>query len=300
MDTNPFTGSSHNTEPNELLWRHVAMPVKIKPHRSDTPRPSKITDIKEIVAETADFMRLHLAVRPFQIFSYALMLFETNCCITQWDHGGLLISKEYDLLTTHGLETFIRIIVRITCFMNYVEMGQDPTVKTLDLDYPSVKTYPKFQVSVPGGDGKTLCQTDGPPIFTSASILGRATSVWRVVLHQPGVSEPTKFIMKTAWRIDERRSESEIYSIVQSSDSTLKGVAIFLQGGDVEFGKEMDNAVKLSRLRIHMGSSSRPKQDQVMHRLLLKSYGKGISDFDSPAEFIGAMHDAIRGRCYFE
>ena len=88
--------------------------------------------------------------------------------------------------------------------------------------------------------------------------------------------------------------------MVQSSESTLQGVARFLQGGDVEFGKKMDNTIKVSGLRVDMGSSGRPNQDQVMHRLLLQSYGKGISDFDSPAEFIGAVHDAIRGRCYFE
>ena len=271
------------------------MPVKVK---ADGPYAEKSTTIKTIVAETADFIRLHLAIRPFQIFSYALMLYGTKYCITLWDHGGLLISSEFDLKTTSGLETFIRIIARVFRFMTYVEMGQDPTVAPVDTKYPCTEDYPEFTISVPGGNGKTLCRTNGPPIFTSTSIIGRATSVWKVVLHQPGLSKPIRCIMKTAWRRNERRSESDIYNMVQSSDSTLKGVAIFFQGGDVEFGKKIDKAVKVSGLRIDMGLSSSPKQDHVMHRLLLKSYGKGVANFDSPAEFIGAMHDAIRGWCY--
>ena len=276
------------------------MPVEVKPRVSEGPYAEKSTTIRTIVAETADFIRLHLAVRPFQIFSYALMLYGTKYCITLWDHGGLLISSEFDLETTSGLETFIRIIVRVSRFMTYVEMGQDPTVTPVDTKYPFTEEYPEFTVSVPGGDGRTLCRTNGPPIFTSTSVIGRATSVWKVVLHQPGVFEPIRCIMKTAWRRNERRSESEIYGMVQSPDSTLKGVAVFLQGGDVGFGKKIDNVMKVSGLRIGMGSSSVPKQDHVMHRLLLKSYGKSISDFDSPGEFIGAMHDAIRGWCYSE
>lgn len=290
--------ADNKTKPKGVLWRHVAMPVEVKLHEADGPYTRQPTTIKKIVAETADFVRLHLAVRPFQISSYALMLFGTKFCITYWDHGGLLVSKAYDLLT--DLEKFIRIIVRVTRFMTYVDMGQDPTVTPLDSDYPWTQDYPRFDVSVPGGDGKTKCQTHGPPIFTSTSILGRATSVWKVTLQQPGVSEPTQCIMKTAWRRDGRRPESDIYEMVQSSGSTLRGVARYMQGGDARHGKKMDKIVTVAGLRIEMGLSSKPKRDHFMHRLLLESYGKGIADFDSPAEFIGAMHDAIQGSCCSE
>lgn len=37
------------------------------------------------------------------------------------------------------------------------------------------------------------------------------------------------------------------------------------------------------------------KPDQILHRLLLASYGQGIAKFDSPTEFMNAMHDAIQG-----
>lgn len=282
-----------------ILWRHISLPVEIKLRRSDgpySPDGSEANTVKLIVAETADFIRLHLAVRPFQIFSFALMIFGTHFCITYWDHGGALISPEYDVSSKNGLEMFIRVITRLTNDMNYIELGQDPTVRLVPERSIWDSAYPVFIVSVPGGTKQTEWVTVGEPIFTSTSLLGRATSVWRVKRSQSATSDTVYCILKSAWRHELRTSESDRYQEVGTPPPG--GVARFLQGGDVKLGKgkDKDKSMSINFLRHGINSAAlKAKSDRILHRLLLASFGQGIAKFESPTEFINAMHDAIQG-----
>ena len=57
-----------------LLWRKVLACVEVKCSSSEGPYRTLSGRVKSIVAQAGDYMRLHLAHRPFQLFSLCVLV----------------------------------------------------------------------------------------------------------------------------------------------------------------------------------------------------------------------------------
>ena len=162
----------------------------MKPAYQEGPKSKDHKVVKPVVCQAADYARLNLSARPFQLFSVGFLIFGSEFCVAIFDRAGVLFSPIHDMWEDTGI--FVRVIRSLTCHLSSVELGQDPTVTTLPdqqheiwrnqtkhLGREAPKDFPTFSISM-GGFGSPSWYTIGLPIWTSVSLLGRGTSVWLV------------------------------------------------------------------------------------------------------------------------
>ncbi|KDQ27279.1 hypothetical protein PLEOSDRAFT_1096764 [Pleurotus ostreatus PC15] len=248
-------------------WRDLAAFGEVKPKAVQGMAPGQAIKASDALIRSGDYARLHLAGSPFRLFSIALMITGGNFQVGIFDRAGVVVSSVADMWT--DTKTFIRVIRRLSCNLSQTEMGCDPSVFELpphaelypfirekakslgvppdSLDYPSFLVQCRKRIStLDSMDTRSRPDRDrddwethewltiGPPVWVSLSLLGRGTSIWRIIPYNQDVfdSSADVYILKNTWRNSHRFSESEIYETV---DGGPDGVANFYYGGDVVF-----------------------------------------------------------------
>ena len=220
-------------------WRDRDAFGEVKPSNKQGPKPALPGSIPPIVTQCADYARLFMSARPFMLFCIGILIFGTQFCVGIFDRDGITFSPIHDMFK--DTEILVRVVRSLACQLSIDELGLDPTVEVLadketeELTKQRAKDmYPSALVSCGGREWCTI----GCPIWSSLSLLGRGTNVWRVREcvrdnnHRRSLAQDVK-IMKTAWRSSARTSESDIYMSIP--DPYPKGVAAFECGGDVKF-----------------------------------------------------------------
>lgn len=284
------------------FWRHRSAFAQINPSPAQGPMPSDLErSVKPIVTQAADYARLHISARPFQLFSVALLIFGSQFCVAIFDRDGVQFSPVYDMWA--DLPTFIRVVRRLACDMSPVELGQDPTVhmlsdieaaswrkraESLGLQTPNDGHFPTYAITM--GQGSRCWYTLGPPIWSSLSLLGRGTVVWRVC----DSSDPGRvMVLKNAWRNSTRRAESAIYASIKGKHP---GVADYELGADVVFPGGGERVISANSLR---GDDKDSAATAVLHRLLVSTLGRPLWEFRSELELLKGLRAALKGCTLF-
>jgi Fungal protein kinase len=283
-----------------VLWRQTGGFCEVKPTLQQGPKSKDPKVVKPVVCQAADYARLHLSARPFQLFSVGLLIFGSEFCVAIFDRTGVLFSPIHDMW--EDTEIFIRVIRSLTCHLSSVELGQDPTVTTLpyqqheiwrnqtkDLGRQAPKDFPTFVITM-GGPGSPSWYTIGLPIWTSVSLLGRGTSVWLVRENGAG----PVLVLKNTWRSASRVSESMIYGSIHGDHPAL---AKLHQGHDVLFPGEQQRYITARNLRSPAVGGKIDGGDIFLHRLLLKSRGRPLWEYRSEKELLQGIRAALSGTC---
>ncbi|KAF8908626.1 hypothetical protein CPB84DRAFT_1767103 [Gymnopilus junonius] len=283
-----------------VRWHHQAAFCEIMASEQHSPN---IGEVKPIVAQAANYARLHLSAHPFQLFSVGLLIFGLKFCVAIFDRGGVCFSPICSIFS--DVETFIRVIHAMEFHLSPVELGRDPTVTALSgqkqqewLDYVEENlnyaidrkdSYPTFRVKGIPGFSNCKLFTIGKPIWSSLSLLGRGTSIWMVADKNTG----EMFVLKNAWRQDNRNSESQIYEAITGKHPTL---AVFECSGDVMFRHSGSSRnVSVQNLR-QEGGSKNPNDtvnDIIFHHLLIRTIGRSILQWTTYKELLLGIRDAI-------
>ncbi|KAF8579377.1 hypothetical protein K439DRAFT_1416273 [Ramaria rubella] len=285
--------SSSNGEKFQHLWRHRSAFAEIKPNASLGPVPASAGVVKDIVAQSADYARLHMSAKPFQLFTYGLLIFGSKFCVAIYDRDGVLFSPTHDMW--HDTPIFIRVIRRFTCDLSDVQLGQDPTVRKFpetealtfqneakDLKIPN-HTFPIYSINM--GRGNFSWCTLGPPLWSSLSLLGRGTIIWRVC--EPS-NRKKVMVLKNAWRRSERLAESTIYSSIKGSHP---GLVDFHFGDDVVFPTDTDRLITVSHLRDK--GTNNEGNTPILHRLVFNTLGRPLWDYKTEIELLKGLRAAL-------
>ncbi|GJJ15502.1 hypothetical protein Clacol_009780 [Clathrus columnatus] len=292
----------------EVLWRHRAAFIELKATSAQGPKPVKQGNtVKAIVSQAADYARLHLTCRPFQLFSIGLLIFGKQFCVAIFDKDGVQFSPIHDLWD--NLDVLIRIIRRMTHEMSPVDFGQDPNVNILPNNHPNSVTCRNIATALAKGNTDLINEitnyptysinfcnikyyTIGLPVWTSLSLLGRGTSIWRVSA-SPTESFATGIflILKTAWRQSKRPSESAIMQRIKGSHD---GLVQYSQGSDVFFPSfSLIAPPKITTANLRNQNRHVEGDTTILHRLIFKTVGRPIWEFDSYLEFFLAIKAAL-------
>ncbi|KAH9943551.1 hypothetical protein B0H21DRAFT_491393 [Amylocystis lapponica] len=195
---------------------------------------------------------------------------------------------------------FIRVIRRLTRDMTPVELGQDPTVRMLsDAEAGEVRRraeaigthltgavdYPTYAVTM--GKRVRCWYTLGAPIWTSLSLLGRGTEVWRVC----DSADPNRLlVLKSAWRSSDRPAEAMLYEGISGKHP---GVADYDVGADIVFPGAVERVISVKNLRD--SSCDDAKDTPILHRLLTRTYGRSMWEYDSELELLKGFRAALEG-----
>ncbi|KAH9942890.1 hypothetical protein B0H21DRAFT_810613 [Amylocystis lapponica] len=262
------------------------------------PVPSNDSTVKPIVAQAADCARIHLSARPFQLFSIGLLIFGSQFCVGIFDRDGVTFSPTLDMWA--DVRMFIRVVRRLMCDMSPIELGQDPTVRVLSCaEAGEVRRraeatgarltravdYPTFAVTM--GKGVRCWYTLGAPIWTSLSLLGRGTEVWRVC---DSADTNRLLVLKSAWRSSDRLAEATLYEGISGKHP---GVADYDVGADVVFPGADDRVISVKNLRD--SSCDDARNTPILHRLLTRTYGRPMWEYDSELELLKGFRAALEG-----
>lgn len=277
------------------LWRLCDALGEVKAHATFRPAAGQPQQPSETTVQIADASRVHLATKPFQLFSTTLCVSGATLYASMWDRGGGIYSRGYDLRNEEHWPMIVRIVLAFTRGMSPTELGQDSNASVDPRSGPQGlpdSVYPSFCLQFNG----EIWTTQGRPYFNSISYIGRGTSVWRVKNSQDG-----ERVLKSAWRADTRKGESTIYSDLGEGMNGISwpiGVARFDEGGDVMRQDDPTVALHISHLRA--GSGQDVPDDPVLHRVLLKSVGRPLWEYTRKAQLLAGVRDAIIGEiCCF-
>ncbi|GJE89829.1 hypothetical protein PsYK624_059380 [Phanerochaete sordida] len=295
--------STNVTPTSKVLWRVILSCVEVKCSHKDGPNQKddsvRTGTVKEIVSQAGDYSRIHLAHRPFQLFSISLLIYGPYFNVSVYDRGGVIHSPSMLMYTDKRVVTpeFIFVLRRMLHDLTPTELGRELLVGLHSGDESDTtgNHYPCFEVS--GQPMKDLSAIKGPwltvgrPIWTSYSLVGRGTTVWKV---KAGTSGLKTFIMKSAWRHSDRRTESFIYGYMKTKGLLgLRGIADFLAGQDVSFDRNgQSTSLTVNALR---PVDAFLEEDIVLHRVLLTSVGKPLWEFDDPEHLIRALIAVVTG-----
>ncbi|KIP06273.1 hypothetical protein PHLGIDRAFT_128399 [Phlebiopsis gigantea 11061_1 CR5-6] len=281
-------------------WHDALCFIEVKRHSNAGPyharsAPSGLDPFtpKPVVSQAADYARLHMSCRPFQLFSIGIVIFASDFTVSVFDRGGVMHSPQMKVFDDDGVTSdFIRVAHLLSCSLTEHELGLDPTVTSSpNADLTTVPSYTVgFTPHTPPCDS---WRTIGRPIWRSYSLLGRGTVVWRV---QALDADPTRLlILKSAWRHQDRKGEAEIYKYMDQRGITgTQGIASFRNGQDVVHaltgGRELPLSVNALR-----PTQARIPKDIILHRVVLNSVGKPLWEYDDPAHFLRALLAIVEG-----
>lgn len=308
---------------NSLLWRGVLSFIEVKLKGKDGPikaaRTGQLPQVKPIVAQAGDYARLHMALRPFQLFSICILIYGRHFTVSVYDRGGVLHSEEMAVYDMHGVtREFIAVVRRLSRDLSEYDLGRDHTARSLvpANAEASRNGYPTFLVRLNQSDRpgnvepfSAIWQTEGKPIWTSYSLLGRGTVVWQAREYggsQAAINSspaPSEYIIKSAWRHISRSTESEIYRLLKARGVLgARGIATFHDGQDVIWKAPNDPSSLSKKLSVN---ALRPaanrldaNSDIVLHRVILSSVGKPLWDYDSREYFVRGLLDIVFGKFY--
>ncbi|TFK83463.1 hypothetical protein K466DRAFT_498420 [Polyporus arcularius HHB13444] len=294
----------------DLRWRQCPAFIEVKSSAEDSPNAACPANVKGTLIQGADYARMILASRPFQLFAYGMFICGTRFSVGLFDRCGITLSPNMTLTQAHDRRQFVRIIVRLLWEMSPVELGLDPTVTLLPGETFYQDDFPRFEVTMgdraaPAGDPTgpdedpmglmETFQTVGPPLWLSYSLLGRGTSVWPAL-----TSNNIPVILKTAWHTPGRKAEAEVYAqITALLDSASiphpSGIAKPSSGGDVL----LDGAPLSVRVLRDFPEELSPPGDEritnrILHRVVLETYGKPLWKWSNLKEFALALRDVVQ------
>lgn len=287
-------------DPHErrLLWRNVLCCIQVKFEANIGPLrernvPANADDkVTESVAQAADYARMHMSCRPFQIFSVNVMIFASHFTVSVYDRGGVMHSHQMDVYDDRGVaDDFIRVVRLLSCDLTEPDLGFDPTVTTLPSADPTQP--PAYNVGFcPPSTGAERWNTVGRPIWTASTLLGRGTTAWRV---QSNVTTRSACVLKTAWCHQDRNGEAEVYKFMKECKIVgTRGIAAFRSGKDVFKASEPGCRSVLSVNSLRPPEAKLTK-DIVLHRVVLDSVGRPLWEYDDPAHFIRALLAVVEG-----
>ncbi|GJE89820.1 hypothetical protein PsYK624_059280 [Phanerochaete sordida] len=288
-----------------MPWHTVLACVKVKCSHSDAPHPDlgeESSPAKDIVAQAGDYSRIHLAHRPFQLFSISLLIYGPSFNISVYDRGGVLHSPRRDIYDDNGLTAdFVFVVKRLLQDLSPVELGREPGV---ELHGPEIEdgtandslSYPRFRVPALPAQPTYFAgywTTDGRPIWTSYSLVGRGTVVWKATA-DPDTSNRA-YVLKSAWRRACRPSEVAVYEYLRERRLTgARGIADFLAGDNVALRRADGTTAPLS-INALRPADAHVEPDMVLHRVLLPSVGTPLWLFEDPAHFVRALLAVVKG-----
>ena len=299
-------------------WRGGSAFVEVKMLKSQGPSGDEAkSNLEPIIVRAVGYARLLMSARPFMLFSVGLLIFGSGFCVARFYRGGVAFSPQLDILK--DTKDFIRVVHALTCGLTDTELSQDPTVYELDrattqrlTGIDNSKLTPSFIVGPLGEDAhqRSWC-TIGDPLWSSFSLLGRGTMVWKVrrYVKKIGLLSGPASILKTTWRTNARSSEASIYEKVMG---THHGLARYIAGGDVRDPrpdlrktkanlphnwKQLD-VITVHHLRAEVFDAFAP--NLVLHRLILKSVGRPLWEYSSDLELLKGMRAALEGACCIE
>ncbi|KLO08113.1 hypothetical protein SCHPADRAFT_908868 [Schizopora paradoxa] len=296
------------------IWKTTDAFAEVKLDPNDSPS-NRRSSKNNILSQSANYARLHMSARPFLLFSIGLLIFGTRFCVCIFDRGGVRISPELDMWD--NLDKLVRVIRSLTCDLDAEQIGQDPTARLV-----MEPKEPDFYVVKPiGKDGRSW-RTIGSPIWSSLSLFGRGTVVWKVVEYneQSKKSVGPTMIMKSAWRSAHRNPESSLsrYVTAIANQNPEVSVAEFVTGGDVymEGGSPPDMTVDTDppteETRTSSSSdSTTPKKtlitvpflrgaevmtgaSPILHRVITKTVGRPLWEYADEQELAKAFIAILR------
>ncbi|KAG1719222.1 hypothetical protein EDB19DRAFT_1861120 [Suillus lakei] len=277
-----------------VKWRQISGFIEVKSQVRDGPNVTKSTSVKPIVLQAANYARLIMAARPFQLYVLCVFIYGHKFSLGWYDRRGVIISEDYDIL--NDLDILVNVILQLTTHMTTYQLGHDRSARLLEGHSYYQLEYPSFLVSM-GATGDTcLWKTKGPPVWSSLSLLGRGTATWRAVVpsNKPEKDEVI-VILKTLWRSQTRQSESNIYGRIKLP---LPGVAEFSLGDDVRIplAKETHARVTIGTLRsLVLDDDAGVLDDPVLHRLVLNTVGLPLWDAGTTKDLILGSLTALKG-----
>jgi len=286
-------------------WRDRDGFGEVKPSKKQGPKPATAGTIPPIVTQCSEYARLLMSARPFMLFCVGILIFGTEFCVGIFDRDGVTFSPIYDMF--ESIDIFVRVARSLACELSIWDLGFDPTVRVLTDEetkrLAGQTKYPSAVVSSGGGEPREWC-TIGFPIWTSLSLLGRASNVWRVKEYVLGDNKlpclrGNMMIMKTAWRSSARTSESDIYLSIGKPNP--RGMAEFECGGDVMFPGLAGFPITVRNLRNihHARTNDLDEPTPVLHRLILRTVGRPLWDYTSDRDLLTGFRDALKGVCSF-
>ncbi|KAJ3549255.1 hypothetical protein NM688_g5197 [Phlebia brevispora] len=268
-------------EPQYLSqWQYCSGFVEMRVSSSDGPITIGGEDIPNIILNAANNARLHMAARPFQLFSIGLLIYGLKFCVAIFDCDGVTLSPEESLLNPEGWDLFLRVVRCMAVTLTAVDLGQDPAVEMLSPSHPAIPAlrsdaglagmhvsddFPTLSISAADGSDRrwlTIAR-----IWTSASLVEGHISVWLVKEMEKG----TVRVLKTTWTRNQQAPEA-IYDALQ----------------DV---RRHDSHPCLARL---YAREVTPRGDKVLCRGLL-SAGRPIWLYKSEIELIRGIRAVVQG-----
>ena len=121
------------------MWLDALCFVEVKndpyagPYR-DKDAPTELGPFGPIpvVSQAANYARLHISCRPFQLFSIGVIIFASGFTVSVFDRGGVMHSPQMKVFDDHGITSdFIRVVRLLSTELTEQEFGLDPTVTLL-------------------------------------------------------------------------------------------------------------------------------------------------------------------------
>ncbi|EED80749.1 predicted protein [Postia placenta Mad-698-R] len=279
------------------LWSDTHAFCVVKPSNKQSPKPGDPSDVVSLITlQSSQYARLYACSRPFRLFAVCLLIFGSEFCVGIFDRGGLMLSPIYDMW--EHTDVFIRVIRSLTSVVTDVDLGQDPTVRSLPNDIASIvleqsepPAHTSYLVEPIGDDERVWCTVESP-VWSSLSLFGRGTWVWYV--HEYDVNgrclKGAKMIMKTAWRQGNRSSESIIHRSIKGQHP---GLAKFLVGADVEHRAAGQRPERMSVRYLRSGQNNVNNGSPVLHRLVLSTVGRPLWEYESELELLLGVRAAL-------
>ncbi|EIW53045.1 uncharacterized protein TRAVEDRAFT_53462 [Trametes versicolor FP-101664 SS1] len=282
--------TSHQGQWHPDAFVKVRVSSKQHPFLGEDGKPTPL------LTQAALHAREHLSTRPFSLFYITLMIYGSEFCVAIFDHLGCQLSPSLDMWK--NLDTFIRVVHNLTRVLTNAELGLDPSITAIDIGVPlSWQPDPDavvFSIPPVGSDKRTWLTVDTPS-RSSMSLFGDGTTVCHV-REDNGRHEPVGRVMtmKSSWRSDEYRSESEVHKLIKGQHPAL---GKFITGADVTYNRTGRRGSRTSSpLTIHAlrgGPLGRGDEPMVLHRVVLQSRGKPLWAYDTDEQLFHGLLDTL-------
>ncbi|KAH9843517.1 uncharacterized protein C8Q71DRAFT_728758 [Rhodofomes roseus] len=303
--------------------------IMVDPTENEPPRDLQKT-VANAVLQCADHARIHLSCRQFWIFTVVLLITGTDFRVMIVDHGGVLLSPLHSIIDDSDLgsagprdaKTFVRVVRALTRLLSDDALGKDPSASSItrrELEGYAARSgenlsrelrtrilpdgdgtrFPSYLVSFPESGGRTWC-TIGPPIWVSSSLLGRATTVWRVieVVYSENVQRVFAgrlHVLKSSWRDPRRSREADIYTLISTFEDCPAGIPQLVCGGDVTY--DVPPTMKKLTTAAIRGAVEGP-ESRVLHRIILNIVGEPLWRYTDELQLLCAFRDIVQVHQY--
>ncbi|KAG2038403.1 hypothetical protein BDR03DRAFT_954704 [Suillus americanus] len=286
----PASGPLTPAIDDEVKWRQICSFIEVRSDFKDGPNTTNTAAVKQIVSQGANYARLIMAARPFQLYDLYVFIYGHKFCLSWYHRPRVILSDDYDI--DDNLDILVNVVLQLTTHMTPYQLGHDRSACLLEGHSYYQVEYPSFLVSMGADSDTRLWKTVGPPVSSSLSLLGCGTATWRAV----SVENKDIVILKTTWGSQTRESESGVFRHIKS---TLPSVAELSLGDDVRIPiiREMHTRVTVGTLRslILSDDDVNISDDPILHRLVLKTVGRPLWDAETTKEFILGSLAALRG-----